>query len=88
MATEVALLWPKLNALRLLLWQLSLPGDARDSLSKTAEKAGLGKCAFLRTTTYWVDDPDENNTAYDWSPDGTELRLVSDRGGELTDWIG
>ncbi|MYW68468.1 hypothetical protein GTY65_30985 [Streptomyces sp. SID8379] len=36
------------DALRLLLWQLSLPADARDSLSKTAEKAGLGKCAFLR----------------------------------------
>ncbi|MBO1334832.1 hypothetical protein [Streptomyces sp. VRA16 Mangrove soil] len=36
------------DALRLLLWQLSLPADARDSLSRTAEKAGLGKCAFLR----------------------------------------
>ncbi|MEV3860487.1 hypothetical protein AB0J38_40045 [Streptomyces sp. NPDC050095] len=35
------------NAVRLLTWQLSLPGDARDSLSRTAERAGLGKCAFL-----------------------------------------
>ncbi|WP_338699781.1 hypothetical protein V2W30_24525 [Streptomyces sp. Q6] len=36
------------DALRLLIWQLSLPADAGDSLSRTAEKAGLGKCAFLR----------------------------------------
>ncbi|MFJ9178815.1 hypothetical protein [Streptomyces sp. NPDC102360] len=34
--------------MRLLTWQLSLPAEASDSLSKTAEKAGLGKCAFLR----------------------------------------
>ncbi|MFF3490953.1 hypothetical protein ACFYWS_06345 [Streptomyces sp. NPDC002795] len=36
------------DALRLLVWQLSLPADARDSLSRTADRAGLGKCAFLR----------------------------------------
>lgn len=36
------------DAVRLLTWQLSLPEDARDSLSRTAERAGIGKCAFLR----------------------------------------
>ncbi|MEU6087597.1 hypothetical protein ABZ865_12435 [Streptomyces sp. NPDC047085] len=36
------------DAVRLLTWQLSLPADARDSLSRTAERAGIGKCAFLR----------------------------------------
>ncbi|KUL36203.1 hypothetical protein [Streptomyces regalis] len=36
------------DAVRLLTWQLSLPAEARDSLSRTAERAGIGKCAFLR----------------------------------------
>ncbi|MGW6055317.1 hypothetical protein [Streptomyces sp. NPDC055189] len=36
------------DAVRLLTWQLSLPADAKDSLSRTAERAGIGKCAFLR----------------------------------------
>ena len=36
------------DAVRLLTWQLSLPSEAKDSLSRTAERAGIGKCAFLR----------------------------------------
>ncbi|MER5259948.1 hypothetical protein [Streptomyces sp. NPDC002855] len=36
------------DAVRLLTWQLSLPADAADSLSKTAQSAGIGKVAFLR----------------------------------------
>ncbi|MFC9532777.1 hypothetical protein [Streptomyces sp. NPDC056975] len=36
------------DAVRLLTWQLSLPDDAKDPLSKTARQAGIGKCAFNR----------------------------------------
>ncbi|MEV0118124.1 hypothetical protein AB0H77_33605 [Streptomyces sp. NPDC050844] len=36
------------DAVRLLTWQLSLPVDADESLSKTAQRAGIGKVAFLR----------------------------------------
>lgn len=36
------------DAVRLLTWQLSLPDDAKDPLSKTARQAGIGKCAFSR----------------------------------------
>ncbi|MFE6961360.1 hypothetical protein [Streptomyces sp. NPDC057696] len=36
------------DAVRLLAWQLSLPDDAKDPLSKTARQAGIGKCAFNR----------------------------------------
>ncbi|WP_370414561.1 hypothetical protein [Streptomyces fradiae] len=41
---------PSLNsdAVRLLTWQLSLPEGARESLSRTAEKARIGACAFTR----------------------------------------
>ncbi|MFF8374819.1 hypothetical protein ACF07V_01630 [Streptomyces sp. NPDC015661] len=41
---------PRLNsdAVRLLTWQLSLPRGARESLSKSAERAGIGACAFTR----------------------------------------
>ncbi|MFE3072268.1 hypothetical protein [Streptomyces sp. NPDC059247] len=36
------------DAVRLLTWQLSLPHGARESLSKTAERARIGACAFSR----------------------------------------
>ncbi|KQX52753.1 MULTISPECIES: hypothetical protein [unclassified Streptomyces] len=36
------------DAVRLLTWQLSLPRDARESLSRTAERARIGACAFAR----------------------------------------
>ncbi|MFF4169905.1 hypothetical protein [Streptomyces sp. NPDC001744] len=41
---------PRLNsdAVRLLTWQLSLPRDARESLSRSAERARIGACAFTR----------------------------------------
>jgi hypothetical protein len=34
------------NAVRLLTWQLSLPPGARECLSRTAQRAGIGKAAF------------------------------------------
>ncbi len=36
------------DAVRLLTWQLSLPEGARESLSRTAERAGIGATAFTR----------------------------------------
>ncbi|MFI1418289.1 hypothetical protein ACH4VX_09890 [Streptomyces sp. NPDC020731] len=36
------------DAVRLLTWQLSLPGGAREPLSRTAERARIGACAFTR----------------------------------------
>jgi hypothetical protein len=36
------------DAVRLLTWQLSLPEGANEALSRTAARAGIGKCAFLR----------------------------------------
>ncbi|MFF2572486.1 hypothetical protein [Streptomyces sp. NPDC058084] len=41
---------PRLNsdAVRLLTWQLSLPRGARESLSRTAERARIGACSFGR----------------------------------------
>ncbi|WP_194959603.1 hypothetical protein [Streptomyces sp. NRRL B-1677] len=36
------------DAVRLLTWQLSLPDGANEPLSKTAERAGIKKIAFLR----------------------------------------
>ncbi|MER6097112.1 hypothetical protein ABT154_14900 [Streptomyces sp. NPDC001728] len=36
------------DAVRLLTWQLSLPRGARESLSRTAERARIGACAFGR----------------------------------------
>ncbi|WP_411073882.1 hypothetical protein [Streptomyces sp. cmx-4-7] len=36
------------HAVRLLTWQLSLPGDARENLSRTAERAGIGGDAFIK----------------------------------------
>ncbi|WP_406172914.1 hypothetical protein [Streptomyces sp. NBC_00996] len=36
------------DAVRLLAWQLSLPEGADEALSRTAARAGIGKCAFLR----------------------------------------
>jgi hypothetical protein len=41
---------PRLNsdAVRILTWQLSLPEGAKEPLSRTAERAGIGGCAFTR----------------------------------------
>ncbi|KOX34353.1 hypothetical protein ADL06_08090 [Streptomyces sp. NRRL F-6491] len=36
------------HAVRLLTWQLSLPEDARETLSRTAGRAGIGKEAFTK----------------------------------------
>lgn len=36
------------DAVRLLTWQLSLPEGARESLSRTAERARIGACSFTR----------------------------------------
>ncbi|MFD3332737.1 hypothetical protein ACFWV1_08795, partial [Streptomyces sp. NPDC058700] len=36
------------DAVRLLTWQLSLPEGARESLSRTAERARIGATAFTR----------------------------------------
>ncbi|MER6556336.1 hypothetical protein ABT300_00990 [Streptomyces sp. NPDC001027] len=36
------------DAVRLLTWQLSLPEGAREPLSRTAERANIGGCAFTR----------------------------------------
>ncbi|MER8231032.1 hypothetical protein [Streptomyces sp. NPDC094049] len=36
------------DAVRLLTWQLSLPEGARENLSRTAERAGIGATAFTR----------------------------------------
>ncbi|GAA2784215.1 hypothetical protein GCM10019017_31520 [Streptomyces showdoensis] len=36
------------DAVRLLTWQLSLPDGARESLSRSAERARIGACAFTR----------------------------------------
>ncbi|MEU0741027.1 hypothetical protein [Streptomyces sp. NPDC006134] len=36
------------DAVRLLTWQLSLPPGAREPLSRTAERARIGACAFTR----------------------------------------
>ncbi|MER7898633.1 hypothetical protein ABTX62_21630 [Streptomyces sp. NPDC096046] len=36
------------DAVRLLTWQLSLPEGAREPLSRTAERARIGACAFTR----------------------------------------
>lgn len=44
------------DAVRLLTWQLSLPADAADSLSKTAQSAGIGKAAFLRAKRQLKDE--------------------------------
>lgn len=44
------------DAVRLLTWQLSLPADAADSLSKTAQSAGIGKVAFLRAKRQLKDE--------------------------------
>ncbi|MFF1568906.1 hypothetical protein ACFVY1_36545 [Streptomyces sp. NPDC058293] len=36
------------DAVRLLTWQLSLPDGSREPLSRTAERARIGGCAFTR----------------------------------------
>jgi len=44
------------DAVRLLTWQLSLPADHDESLSTTARRASIGKCAFLRAKRQLKDE--------------------------------
>ncbi|MFF0433320.1 hypothetical protein ACFYU9_13970 [Streptomyces sp. NPDC004327] len=44
------------DAVRLLTWQLSLPDGARESLSRTAERARIGACAFTRAKRQLKDE--------------------------------
>ncbi|MFD6324062.1 hypothetical protein ACFWOL_14600 [Streptomyces sp. NPDC058442] len=44
------------DAVRLLTWQLSLPGGAHESLSRTAERARIGGCAFTRAKRQLKDE--------------------------------
>ncbi|OAH13186.1 hypothetical protein STSP_35110 [Streptomyces jeddahensis] len=42
----------------MLAWQLSLPEGADEPLSRTAERARIGKCAFLRAKRELKKRPD------------------------------
>jgi hypothetical protein len=44
------------DAVRLLTWQLSLPQGARESLSRTAERARIGSTAFARAKRQLKDE--------------------------------
>jgi hypothetical protein len=44
------------DAVRLLTWQLSLPQGAREPLSRTAERANIGACAFTRAKRQLKDE--------------------------------
>lgn len=44
------------DAVRLLTWQLSLPQGAREPLSRTAERARIGACAFTRAKRQLKDE--------------------------------
>ncbi|GAB1337310.1 hypothetical protein ACE1SV_39000 [Streptomyces sp. E-15] len=44
------------DAVRLLTWQLSLPQGTRESLSRTAERANIGACAFTRAKRQLKDE--------------------------------
>ncbi|MEU9297969.1 hypothetical protein [Streptomyces sp. NPDC048266] len=44
------------NAVRLLTWQLSLPRGAREPLSRTAERARIGSCAFTRAKRQLMEE--------------------------------
>ncbi|MEV5732938.1 hypothetical protein [Streptomyces sp. NPDC052292] len=44
------------DAVRLLTWQLSLPQGTRESLSRTAERANTGACAFTRAKRQLKDE--------------------------------
>ncbi|MER6097716.1 hypothetical protein ABT154_18030 [Streptomyces sp. NPDC001728] len=44
------------DAVRLLTWQLSLPRGARENLSRTAERAGIGATAFTRAKRQLMDE--------------------------------
>ncbi|MFJ7127382.1 hypothetical protein [Streptomyces sp. NPDC098101] len=44
------------DAVRLLTWQLSLPREARESLSRTAQRARIGACAFTRAKRQLKDE--------------------------------
>ncbi|MGW9450831.1 hypothetical protein [Streptomyces sp. NPDC055632] len=49
---------PRLNsdAVRILTWQLSLPRGARESLSRTAQRARIGACAFTHAKRQLKDE--------------------------------
>lgn len=71
---------PRLNsdAVRLLTWQLSLHPDDRQSLSKTAERAGIKKRAFQRAKKQLLDE----GFLHEWRQQGERghwltLQLVS-----------
>ncbi|MFE4668455.1 hypothetical protein ACFRI7_04705 [Streptomyces sp. NPDC056716] len=44
------------DAVRLLTWQLSLPEGTREPLSRTAERANIGACAFTRAKRQLKDE--------------------------------
>ncbi|MET8828861.1 hypothetical protein ABZX40_23660 [Streptomyces sp. NPDC004610] len=44
------------DAVRLLTWQLSLPDGTREPLSRTAERAHIGACAFTRAKRQLKDE--------------------------------
>ncbi|MFE3072002.1 hypothetical protein [Streptomyces sp. NPDC059247] len=44
------------DAVRLLTWQLSLPGGATENLSRTAERAGIGATAFTRAKRQLISE--------------------------------
>ncbi|GGY29204.1 hypothetical protein GCM10010363_06920 [Streptomyces omiyaensis] len=44
------------DAVRLLTWQLSLPRGVQESLSRTAERARIGSCAFTRAKRQLRDE--------------------------------
>ncbi|MEV0323329.1 hypothetical protein ACIBKX_11900 [Streptomyces sp. NPDC050658] len=58
------------DAVRLLTWQLSLPADAAESLSKTAARAGIGKVAFLRAKRQLKDE----GYVHEWREQGERGR--------------
>jgi hypothetical protein len=58
------------DAKTLLTWQLSLPADARQSLSETAHKAGIKKVAFQKAKRQLMDE----GYAHEW-----RMRLDSGR---------
>ncbi|WP_335940592.1 hypothetical protein [Streptomyces sp. PTD5-9] len=66
------------DAARILTWQLSLPQDADESLSRTAERAGIKKAAFNRAKSQLK----EEGYVHEWRQQGlrglwTTVQLVS-----------
>lgn len=61
------------NAVRLLAWQLSLPGGSDEPLWKTAERAGIGKIAFQRAKSQLRAE----RYLYEWRRQGERGRWVT-----------